>query len=72
MSQSCWHRGGQAASLTANYVQVDPNYINKIPQTTGLGCSNLGIITTDRQLGIPNNIPSDFNPRPKTNPSPTH
>ncbi len=61
---------GLAAPLTPNYVQVDPNYITKIPQTTGLGCANLGIITTDRQLGIPNNIPSDFNPRPKTNPTP--
>jgi phospholipase C len=61
---------GRAAPLTADYVVVAPSYITKIPQVTGLGCSDLGILTTDRQLGITNNIPSDFNPRPKTNPTP--
>ena len=62
---------GTAAALTPDYAVIDPSVITKIPQTTGLGCSDLGILTTDRQLGIPNNIPSDFNPRPATNPSPT-
>ncbi len=62
---------GTAAALTPDYVMIDPSVITKIPQTTGLGCSDLGILTTDRQLGITNNIPSDFNPRPNTNPSPT-
>ena len=61
---------GQATPLTPDYVKVDPSYVTRIPQVTGLGCSNLGIIPTDRQLGIPNNIPADFNPRPKTNPTP--
>jgi phospholipase C len=61
---------GTAAALTPDYVMVDPSVVTKIPQTTGLGCSDLGILTTDRQLGIPNNIPADFNPRPNTNPSP--
>lgn len=62
---------GLAAPLTPDYVMVDPNYITNIPQKTGLGCANLGILTTDRQLGLTNIVPSDFNPRPKTNPSPT-
>lgn len=62
---------GTAAALTPDYVMIDPSVITKIPQTTGLGCSDLGILTTDRQLGITNTIPSDFNPRPATNPSPT-
>lgn len=61
---------GLADPLPPDYVMVDPNYITRIPQTTGLGCSDLGIITTDIQLGINNNIPSDFNPRPSTDPSP--
>jgi phospholipase C len=60
---------GMADALTPDYVTVDSSYVTKIPQTTGLGCSDLGILTTDRQLGITNNIPVDFNPRPKTNPT---
>jgi len=61
---------GLAEPLAPDYVQVDPSVITKLPPTTGLGCADLGILTTDRQLGIPNNIPADFNPRPKTNPTP--
>lgn len=60
---------GLAAPLTPDYAIVNTAYVTKIPQTTGLGCANLGIIPTDKQLGVPNNIPSDFNPRPGTDPS---
>jgi phospholipase C len=60
---------GTAAALTPDYAMVDTAYVTKIPQTTGLGCSDLGILTTDRQQGIANTIPADFNPRPKTNPT---
>lgn len=62
---------GLTTALTPDWVLIDPNFVNRIPQTTGLGCANLGILTTDRQLGVINNIPADFNPRPNTNPSPT-
>lgn len=62
---------GVADALTPDYVMVDPAYVNKIPQVTGLGCADLGILTVDRQLGIKNNIPADFNPRPNTNPTAT-
>jgi len=61
---------GLSPALTPDYVMVAPSYVTRIPQVTGLGCSDLGILTTDRQLGITNNIPADFNPRPKTNPTP--
>jgi phospholipase C len=64
---------GLADPLTPDYAIVNEDYVLRIPQTTGLGCSDLGIIPTDRQLGIRNNIPADFNPRPKTLPTPvTH
>lgn len=56
--------------LGPEYVYVAPSYITNIPQKTGLGCANLGILTTDRQAGVTNKIPADFNPRPKTNPTP--
>ena len=61
---------GLSVPLAPDYAIVAPSYVTRIPQVTGLGCSDLGILTTDRQLGIPNNIPADFNPRPKTNPTP--
>ena len=62
---------GSAQPLGPDYATVAESYVMTLPQTTGLGCGDLGIITTDFAQGIPNNIPSDFNPRPKTNPSPT-
>jgi len=60
---------GSAELLPPGYVIVAEPYVMTLPQTTGLGCTGLDIITTDRALGIPNNIPADFNPRPRTNPS---
>jgi hypothetical protein len=62
---------GSSAPLPASYVQIPEDLVTKIPQNTGYGCSNLGIVTTDRALGIHNNTPSDFNPRPGTLPTST-
>lgn len=62
---------GQAAPLGGDYAIVATPYVNSIPQTTGLNCGDLGIIPTDVLLGITTTIPSDFNPRPGTDPSPT-
>lgn len=61
---------GFAPPLPASYVAVPENLIQNLPATwaTG-GCQYLGITTTDRAPGIPNPIPADFNPRPKTNPN---
>lgn len=61
---------GSAQPLPPDYATVAESYVMTLPQTTGLGCGDLGVITADRALGIENNIPSDFNPRPKTNPTP--
>ena len=60
---------GKADSLPASYVTIDEKLIQTLPEKTGYGCSDLGIVTTDRQQGIPNVVPSDFNPRPNTNPN---
>jgi phospholipase C len=61
---------GWQPPLPASYVTVPQSQITNLPQTWGVGgCQSLGITTTDRQLGIPNVIPADFNPRPKTNPN---
>lgn len=61
---------GKAAPLPASYVEIPQRLILHLPQQTGFGCSELGIVTTDRKLHIVNKIPSDFNPRPKTTPGP--
>jgi phospholipase C len=59
---------GKADPLPPYYATVSEALIQTLPQAWGFGgCKYLGITTTDRQLGIANPIPSDFNPRPKTN-----
>jgi len=60
---------GEEAPLSRSYVTVPESRIMTLPQISGFGCKDLGIEPTDRRQGIPNTIPSDFNPRPKTNPS---
>jgi phospholipase C len=60
---------GTAAPLPASYVMIPEDLIHVLPPTSGYGCRELGIVPVDRALGIENKIPSDFNPRPKTNPS---
>ena len=59
---------GKADPLPPYYVTTSEALITTLPSSWGFGgCQYLGITTTDRQLGIPNVVPSDFNPRPKTN-----
>ncbi len=61
---------GKAHPLPPSYVTVPEALINTLPEGwSPRGCSWLGITTTDRQQGIKNVIPGDFNPRPKTNPT---
>jgi len=59
---------GKADPLPPYYATFSEALIQTLPQAWGFGgCKYLGITTTDRQLGITNTVPSDFNPRPKTN-----
>lgn len=62
---------GKADPLPPDYVEIPESLVFNLPQSTGYGCKDLGIIPTDRQHGISNQIPSDFNPRPSTDPTPT-
>ena len=61
---------GHAPLLPPSYAHVPESQIDNLPQKTGYGCADLGIVPTDRALGIQNKIPADFNPRPKTQPTP--
>lgn len=58
---------GKTRPLSSSYVMVPENLIVNLPEETGYGCKALGIVTTDRKLGIANHVPADFNPRPSTN-----
>ena len=60
---------GKNNALPASYVTVPEALIGNLPQATGYGCKDLGITTIDRQQGIGNAVPADFNPRPNTNPN---
>jgi len=43
--------------------------VRVLPQNSGYGCHSIGVVPTDVRNAIPNTIPADFKPRPKTNPS---
>lgn len=61
---------GRAEPLPVSYVSIPDALVRNLPSSTAYGCKDLGITTTDRQQGITNSVPSDFNPRPSTNPNP--
>jgi phospholipase C len=57
---------GKRAPLSAEYAIIPKQEIDAFPQDHGDGCRVLGITPTDS--GIPNPVPSDFNPRPDSTP----
>lgn len=60
---------GAKAPLSSSYALIPWQLVRKLPEETRYGCKSLHVVTTDRAKGIRNEIPADFNPRPKTNPS---
>ncbi|MDE2465798.1 MAG: phosphoesterase, partial [Alphaproteobacteria bacterium] len=62
---------GKVAPLPASYAIIPPDLVNMKPSDLNghYGCRQIGIVPADRQLGIPNQIPADFNPRPKSEPT---
>ncbi len=61
---------GRAAPLPPSYAETPARLVDRLPAVTGYGCKALGIVPVDAQLGIHTSPPADFNPRPKTEPSP--
>jgi phospholipase C len=61
---------GAKPPIPADVAIVPDALIHTLPQQTGYGCRAIGITPVDRAMHIDNFIPADFNPRPKTNPSP--
>ncbi|MEJ1976715.1 MAG: alkaline phosphatase family protein [Acetobacteraceae bacterium] len=60
---------GAVPPLPAAYAEIPDTVATTLPHMGGQGCQALGITTVDRQQGITNTIPADFNPRPATFPS---
>ena len=61
---------GKAAPLPGSYAAIPDDLVGGISKQSQLGLSWVGIEPTDYQQGIANPIPSDFNPRPSTEPTP--
>ncbi len=60
---------GKSAPLPASYAMINPAAITSLPHYAGKGCLTLGITPTDYKDGVLlDPPPSDFNPRPSTNP----
>ena len=57
---------GKRAPLSAAYAIIPKKEVNAFPHDHGDGCRVLGITPTDS--GLPNPVPSDFNPRPDSTP----
>lgn len=56
---------GKKKALPPEYAETPDELVNVMPQKSGYGLKQLGIVTTDRKKGIVNHIPDDFSPRPK-------
>lgn len=60
---------GGTPPLPAAYAQIDDGVVATLPHYGDHGCRALGITPDDAAHGVITHIPSDFNPRPSTNPS---
>jgi phospholipase C len=62
---------GKALLLPGSYAAIPESMVHTLPQSIGYGWRRIGVLPTDYALGIKNEIPGDFNPRPKMDPTPT-
>ena len=61
---------GKAQPLPGSYAEIQDAAVTAIPPYGNAGCKAVGMTPTDIAQGIRNDIPADFNPRPKTDPTP--
>lgn len=59
---------GAAPPLSPDYAEIAESLVRTLPQQSGYGCRDVGLVPTDVQMGL-STIPADFNPRPQTNPT---
>ncbi len=60
---------GRTPPIAAAEAEIPDTTVNQLPQASGYGCRAIGITPVDIARNLPNPVPADFNPRPKTNPS---
>ncbi|MBD5606087.1 MAG: phosphoesterase [Candidatus Eremiobacteraeota bacterium] len=60
---------GEVSPLPAGYAYIPDKIVQTIPPLDNKGCDALGIIPDDARRSAHNPIPSDFNPRPSTDPT---
>ena len=58
------------ATAPGEYAAIPDEIVNVLPQNSGYGLKDIGVRPVDIERNLPNPIPADFNPRPKTNPTP--
>ncbi|HKF51093.1 MAG TPA: alkaline phosphatase family protein [Candidatus Acidoferrales bacterium] len=60
---------GKTPPLSSDYAEIPESLVLHLPAETNYGCAALKIVPVDRARHISNAIPSDFNPRPLTDPT---
>jgi phospholipase C len=60
---------GLLPPLASSLAVIPDALVRTLPQQSGYGCRSIGIVPVDIRMHIDNQIPADFNPRPKTEPS---
>lgn len=60
---------GSAPQIPADYAIIPDALVRTLPRESGYGLKEIGIVPVDVARHLPNPIPPDFNPRPKTSPS---
>ena len=58
---------GRAPLLPPSYAIIPDGIVDKLPQASGYGLKDIGVVPTDQGLVDP--VPADFNPRPETDPT---
>ena len=56
---------GQVPPISAPYVEIPEAWIDVLPQNSGIGLKDIGIVPTDIAKGIKNVVPDGFSPRPR-------
>jgi phospholipase C len=59
---------GKKAPVRAASAIIPTRYVTTLPYASGYDCQSIGVTPTDVALGLNDVPPSDFNPRPSTDP----
>ncbi len=61
---------GAVSILPPDYATIPETIVGTLPEKSGFGMKDVGVTPVDQTLGVTNIIPTDFDPRPQTNPTP--